>query len=203
MRVLNSPSTVVLSALLSVTRMSGRKHFDSNVYGAISGSVVYRTGQVCSNRNTSAFSAKDGCTVDGVGFAVVDTSRKYPFNQFTELELYGRFGYIDNITSSTVIFPPLNAFPCLNMLVMPPSCVQTPHCHPSLRVGMVVDGKGVCVTKTRMHRLRCGDVFAIHADEVHNFVVGKKSAMTLVTYHPHARGPTSDENIILENAFFK
>ena len=72
----------------------------------------------------------------------------------------------------------------------PPHTQQTPHTHPSLRVGLVVRGAGQCVTPNDRTPLEPGRVFIIRADGLHCFHTNT-SELLIVAYHPDSDfGPT-------------
>jgi len=62
------------------------------------------------------------------------------------IEGLGRLRYIDGCTDSLIIPPVVLGDPCLNLLHIPPGTRQTSHTHPSIRLGMIVSGRGLCVT---------------------------------------------------------
>ncbi len=106
------------------------------------------------------------------------------------IENRGRLRYIDGCTDSLLIPPVVRGDPCLNLLHLPPNTRQTPHTHPSLRVGLVVRGAGVCVTDEGQTPLSRGTVFIIPADGLHCFHTDD-AELLVVAYHPDSDfGPT-------------
>src|SRR5262249_47328547 len=85
------------------------------------------------------------------------------------IEPTGRLRYIDGCTDSLLIPPVLRGDPCLNLLHLPPSTRQTPHTHPSLRIGLVVRGTGRCMTPMGAVALAPGLAFVLRAGAVHCF----------------------------------
>lgn len=81
------------------------------------------------------------------------------------IETEGRLKYIDGCTDSLLIPPVKKGDPCLNHLHFPPHITQTPHTHPSVRVGIVHNGYGVCVTPWGSVVLKPGMVFIIHENQ--------------------------------------
>ena len=59
------------------------------------------------------------------------------------LEDRGRLTYIDGCSDSLLVYPPRMGDPCLNHLHFPGDVLQTQHTHPSIRMGIVMSGKGV------------------------------------------------------------
>ena len=110
------------------------------------------------------------------------------------IEETGRLKYIDGCTDSLLVPPVMLGDPCLNLLYFPPGINQTQHTHPSMRVGMVVRGNGVCVTPRETIPLFAGQVFVIPAEGLHSFAT-KRSAMTVIAYHPDSDyGPTHENH---------
>lgn len=70
------------------------------------------------------------------------------------LEERGRLRYIDGCTDSLLVPPVRLGDPCLNGLWFPMGTEQTGHTHPRVRIGMVVRGRGRCVTQWGEHQLR-------------------------------------------------
>lgn len=99
------------------------------------------------------------------------------------LENYGRLKYIDGCTDSILIHPIKKGDACLNALYFPKNINQSPHTHPSIRIGIVSDGQGFAVTKDYVSPLKKGDVFVIQDNEIHNFET-KDSGMVVIAYHP-------------------
>ena len=62
------------------------------------------------------------------------------------LELAGRLRYIDGCDDTLLVCPPRLGEPCLNHLHIPPRTDQTPHTHPSVRIGVILRGTGECRT---------------------------------------------------------
>jgi len=107
------------------------------------------------------------------------------------LEERGRLRYIDGCTDSLLVPPVRLGDPCLNGLWFPLLTQQTTHTHPSVRIGMVVRGRGRCVTDEDDYELRPGMRFLIHADGDHRFETPSDSGLTVVAWHPDSDcGPT-------------
>lgn len=107
------------------------------------------------------------------------------------LEERGRLRYIDGCTDSLLVPPVRLGDPCLNGLWFPMLTRQTTHTHPSVRIGMVVRGRGRCVTDEDIYELRPGMMFLIHADGDHRFETPSDSGLTVIAWHPDTDcGPT-------------
>ena len=128
------------------------------------------------------------------------------------LESKGRLKYIDGCTDSCILQPVKFGDPCLNALYFPKGIDQTPHTHPSMRVGIVASGSGVCVTPWEEIPLTTGMVFIIHEEGdwvkrknksgrghtnavagTHSFRTDKEE-MVVVAYHPDSDFGPKDED---------
>jgi quercetin dioxygenase-like cupin family protein len=141
------------------------------------------------------FSAPGATTVHGNGAAGIVVSRLGYDGFFSiggPVEQRGRLKYIDGCTDSLLIPPVMMGDACLNLLYFPPGVRQTHHTHPSMRVGMVIRGRGECTTPAGPIPLVPGRVFVIPADGIHGFVT-YDSEMAVIAYHPDSDyGPTHE-----------
>jgi hypothetical protein len=78
-----------------------------------------------------------------------------------EIEKEGRLKYIDGCTDSLLIPPVKMGNPCFNHLHFPSEIDQTPHTHPSHRIGIVAKGNGLCKTPFGNVELKEGMIFII------------------------------------------
>jgi len=107
------------------------------------------------------------------------------------IEAIGRLKYIDGCTDSLLLSPMKLGDPCFNALYFPPSINQTSHTHPSLRAGLVVSGRGECVTPAQTIPLEPDTAFVIETNGVHCFRTFSDQGMVVVAYHPESDfGPT-------------
>lgn len=123
------------------------------------------------------------------------------------LESSGRLCYIDGCSDSLLIYPPRQGDPSLNALYFPAGIDQTFHIHPSVRLGVVVDGEGfsnVMVDGKEVEMpLKTGDMFCIEERETHRFRT-TTSHMTVVPYHPDGDwGPTDHNHTMLNRTYIK
>jgi hypothetical protein len=110
------------------------------------------------------------------------------------VEEKGRLNYIDGCTDSLLVPPVMLGDPCVNLLYFPAGIHQTQHTHPSMRVGIVVSGSGVCVTPAGTIPLVPGKAFIIHAEGLHSFTTHDRS-MRVIAYHPDSDfGPTHENH---------
>lgn len=161
-----------------------------------------------------------GCVVDdgfrtggdATGFAVVVSSYRGMRAVGGPIEETGRLKYIDGCTDSLLIPPVKLGDPCLNLLHFPKGIAQSMHTHPSVRIGMVVRGRGMCITPFGEAPLWPGMIFVIHpADgKTATGVDGQQhpvgahcfhttdSEMAIVAFHPDSlTGPTDEDHPML------
>lgn len=120
------------------------------------------------------------------------------FLTFGKIEVHGRLKYINGCTDSLLIPPIKMGDPCLNLLYFPPQTDQTMHTHPSDRIGMILSGRGECVTEDERGRvvtpLRPGMLFCIHTGGRHKFLT-RQTPMRVLAYHPDSDfGPTDEDH---------
>lgn len=111
-----------------------------------------------------------------------------------QIEDKGRLRYIDGCRDTLLIPPILQGDPCLNALYFPPAIRQTPHTHPSVRVGIVAKGHGECVTPQKVFPLNEGQAFIIAPEALHSFNTFD-AEMIVIAYHPDSDfGPTHENH---------
>lgn len=140
------------------------------------------------------FSLPGTGTLFGEGQGIVITRLGYQgmFSIGGPIESVGRLRYIDGCRDSLLIPPVMKGDPCLNALYFPPRIQQTQHFHPSIRIGMIVSGKGECLTESEVIPLMPGQVFVIPSGELHSFRT-TDSPMIVCVYHPDSDcGPTDE-----------
>lgn len=129
---------------------------------------------------------------EGAGIVVTRTGFRGLFSLGGPIEPSGRLRYIDGCTDSLLIPPVLRGDACLNALYFPPGVDQTEHTHPTVRIGLVVSGRGECLTPAAQYALEPGLPFLIPAGELHRFRT-QSEGMVVVAYHPDSDfGPTHE-----------
>ncbi len=119
----------------------------------------------------------------GKGIIVTRIGFKGMFNIGGAIENEGRLRYIDGCRDTLLIPPLLKGNPCLNALYFPKSITQTPHTHPSVRVGIVAEGSGECVMPQGKFLLEKGRAFIIAPEALHSFNT-YDDEMIVIAYHP-------------------
>ena len=118
------------------------------------------------------------------------------------IEAPGRLKYIDGCSDTLLLAPPVKGDPCLNYLYVPPHVDQTPHTHPSVRVGCVTGGAGRCITAVELIELVPGTIFVLPRDELHSFHTAGQH-MQVVVYHPDLDfGPTDEVHPMINRTVF-
>ena len=122
-------------------------------------------------------------------------------------EKNGRLSYIDGCTDSLLVMPPRLGDPCLNYLHFPMGIDQTQHLHPSIRMGIVIGGKGEAFQKPEGKRegweedLSKGMMFCLEEGEVHSFRTAE-NYMDIIAYHPDSDfGPTDTNHPMLNRTY--
>ena len=101
------------------------------------------------------FALPEGGSVQGGAGLVIALSGYHGLRQIGgPLEAVGRLRYIDGCSDTLLISPPRLGESCLNHLHIPPQTDQTPHTHPSVRIGVIMGGTGECRTPDGVHPLR-------------------------------------------------
>jgi mannose-6-phosphate isomerase-like protein (cupin superfamily) len=115
------------------------------------------------------------------------------------IEEQGRLAYMNGCTDTGLLMPYRLGDPCLNGLFFPPGILQTPHHHPSHRIGAVLDGQGQCMNDLGdVIPMRPGDFFIIPAGSIHHFETTDKP-MRIIAFHPDSEfGPTDERHQMLE-----
>ena len=134
----------------------------------------------------------------GCGLAVTARSHRGLFSVGGPIESSGRLKYIDGCSDTVLVPPSVRGDPCLNLLHLPPGVVQTDHDHPSLRVGVILEGAGRCVVADgSVEVLSPGVIFVLEAGSTHRFETGAQP-LRLVAWHPDSdHGPTDDDHPML------
>jgi hypothetical protein len=119
------------------------------------------------------------------------------------IESEGRLRYIDGCHDTLLIPPLLKGDPCLNALYFPTLIKQTPHTHPSVRIGLVAKGNGECVTPNGIFPLPEGSAFIIAPEALHSFNTYDEK-MIVIAYHPDSNfGATHEDHPMVNRTMVK
>lgn len=141
------------------------------------------------------FALPEGGAVQGGAGLVIALSGYRGLRQIGgPLEPVGRLRYIDGCSDTLLISPPRLGEPCLNHLHIPPHTDQTPHTHPSARIGVIMAGSGECRTPEGVYPLRPGMGWYIPTGCRHSFFT-REAALDVVAWHPDSDfGPRDDDH---------
>lgn len=134
----------------------------------------------------------------GEAFIIVAPKTENRPEQAIKIPSSGAYQYIDGCTDSLLVPPIFKGDDCLNALYFPPNTHQTLHTHPSLRLGYILEGSGVCQwedeeEEVRMEVLSPGDYFWLNAETKHCFETSKDK-LTVIAYHPDSDVGMTNEN---------
>lgn len=138
----------------------------------------------------------EGSVTTGLVISRQGEARAYPRSKVGPLEASGRLRYIDGCSDSLIFCPPKKGEPALNHLHIPVEIHQTPHFHPSDRIGVIARGAGVCYEhpKATEHVIKTGDM--INVDLSNKIEVPLSPGMgwlieegTVHSFHTHERKP--------------
>ena len=142
-------------------------------------------------------------TLEGQGRGIVITRFNH-FGLFSlggPVEAEGRLRYIDGCTDTLIIPPTRIGDPCLNLLFIPRGTQQTNHTHPSSRMGIVIDGEGICRTPTEDTLIKSGTIFHIPENCQHSFHTDNHH-LKVIAYHPDSDCGPDDQNHPMVNRTF-
>lgn len=119
------------------------------------------------------------------------------------LEASGRLRYVDGCSDTLLVCPPRLGEPCLNHLHIPAHTRQSVHTHPTLRLGVIARGTGLCHTAYGEVALRPGLGWLIPAGLTHGFSTGTQ-ALDVFAWHPDSDfGPTDADHPMLNRTCLK
>jgi quercetin dioxygenase-like cupin family protein len=119
------------------------------------------------------------------------------------VEHKGRLSYIDGCSDSLLVYPPRMGDPSLNLLYFPKNINQSFHTHPSIRIGLVISGKGYACLNDDELDLTAGSMFMLDEQELHRFRT-EDEEMRIIAYHPDGDwGPTDQNHTMLNRTYIK
>lgn len=108
------------------------------------------------------------------------------------VEAHGRLTYIDNCRSTLLVSPARLGDPCLNLLTFPPGTLQSQHIHPTIRIGVVISGKGHCITPEGKFPLAPRQWFFLNEGAQHSFE-SSNEGLSVIAFHPDSDWGPSDQ----------
>jgi len=197
------------SSMFGVTSELGRSEISSTHYGFVfEGEFQLRRKGFPTLTLVSGmhFCCPGAFQLDGQGRAVAIERKGYRglFSVGGPVETRGRLSYIDGCTTSLLAQPARMGEPCLNLLCFPPQTVQTEHTHPTLRMGLVYSGSGLCLSKGKeLCALKPGQTFFIEEGFSHSFHT-QDQQLSIIAFHPDTDwGPTDQQHPMLNRTYMK
>lgn len=142
----------------------------------------------------------DLCSPGGRILLINMPGKDFPFSLGGPIEPHGRLRYIDGCTDSLLVPPWRRGEPCLNHLHIPPGVEQTMHTHPSDRIGLVMSGRGQCVSPDGTTDLHAGMIWRIPAGGLHRFRTDA-DAIQIIAFHPDSDfGPADEDHPMLNRS---
>jgi mannose-6-phosphate isomerase-like protein (cupin superfamily) len=148
-------------------------------------------------------SINDELTVDGHGAVIELLGYNMTEESITVVNprVPGNLSYIDGCSNSCTIPPPRNGEPCLNYLYFPKGINQTFHTHPSVRIGMILEGEGWADVEDKKYKLSKGNIFLLDRFTNHRFRTDN-SSMSLIAFHPDSEdGPKDEKNPMISRTY--
>jgi len=139
----------------------------------------------------SGKSAVSGMSGSGMLISISDYNGMFQIGG--PVEAKGRLTYIDGCSDTLLVCPPRLGEPCLNHLHIPPNTDQTAHTHPSVRIGVILRGRGECRTPEGSFVLQPGMGWIIRAGGLHSFHTSDDS-LDVIAWHPDSDFGPTDEN---------
>lgn len=119
------------------------------------------------------------------------------------VEATGRLSYIDGCSDTLLVCPPRLGEPCLNHLHIPAGTDQSEHTHPSIRLGAILSGRGVCRTGGHEIALAPGAVWAIEEGCAHSFAT-REHALDVIAWHPDSDfGPRDEDHPMVNRTILR
>lgn len=128
----------------------------------------------------------------GRGLVMTRMSEHGLFTMGGPLEHHGRLRAKHGGTDTLLLAPTCWGDACLNLSVLPPETREPMHSHASVRVGVVVSGRGFCVSEAQSLQLEAGMAFCVPPGMSHGLQT-EGQGLHFVTYQPNSSfGPTDD-----------
>jgi quercetin dioxygenase-like cupin family protein len=199
--------TVFEDATVTVTGLTGDVEFGCDGSGTTFVAVAEGEMWLGQGRHHYRLTAGMYACVPGGGdiagrgcHALVVNARQYDgiFAVAGPLETQGRLKYMDGCTDTGLLQPLRLGDPCLNGLFFPPGISQRRHYHPSHRIGLVLDGGGMCEhDDDKQTPMQAGGLFIIPAHCWHRFETTDRP-MRIIAFHPDSEfGPTDESHQML------
>lgn len=200
----NSETKITEKLNCTVRTFSGRYQntSQSTKYIIMSGELkspsIAASGHIAAVINSQVDVNGSGLEIETIGFSALEQK----LCVFTP-GIPGQLSYIDGCSNSNLIDPPRNGEPCLNYLFFPQQICQSFHTHPSVRIGLVLSGRGVACVGNETYELTPGTSFVLNRHAIHRFST-TDSHMSLAVFHPDSEdGPRDEFNPMKSRTYLK
>lgn len=137
----------------------------------------------------------------GMGVLIERVGFRGMFQLGGPIEDRGRLAYIDGCNDTLLIGPLVKGDPCLNHLHFPAGIRQTSHTHPTVRIGIVAKGRGICVTPEETYDLTPGLCWCLPVGGEHCFFTDAET-MDIIAWHPDSdTGPWRDDHPMVNRTY--
>ena len=189
--------------------LDGSRTFDDvglSVYGTVvDGHATVRAPGIVAELQAGGFFGLPGpCEVTCAGRTMVIERLGYrAVPSLGRIEAKGRLAYIDGCSDTVLCTPARLGDPVLNHLHFPAHTDQTVHIHPSVRLGVVIRGRGIAFGVGWEEPLEPGTAFLLVEHERHAFRTMDQS-MDVIAFHPDSDwGPTDAAHPMLNRTYLR
>lgn len=189
--------------VLDIKRLTPGQSMEFTPHGT---DYVMLAGATLKGTNAAVFHATAACTMtdpysircEDDEYAVVIT---YPGLRLQDSTItvidphsQGNLSYMDGGTNTNAINPSRSGDPVINYVFFPKGMVQTPHVHPSHRLGFCIRGKGQTDLINQTVKMERGDLFYMGRMELHHFLTPDDDCVLFVFAPDSETGPTDEFN---------
>lgn len=181
----------------------------TTVYGAVvDGQTSVQAAGISATLDAGCYFALPGpCNIvsDGHTMVIERFGYRAPAS-LGRIEERGRLVYIDGCSDTILCSPPRSGDPVLNHLHFPAGTRQSVHLHPSIRLGVVLRGRGMAFGPGRgqpwEEPLEPGTAFLLSEHEQHAFRTFANESMDIVAFHPDSDwGPTDAAHPMINRTY--
>lgn len=182
----------------------------TTIYGVVvDGQASFRAAGMSATLDAGGYFALPGpCHVTGDGHVMVIERFGYrAVPSLGRIEQRGRLVYIDGCSDTILCSPARAGDPVLNHLHFPAGTRQSVHLHPTIRLGVVVRGRGVAfgpgsAAAPWEEPLEPGTAFLLSEHELHAFRTFAGEPMDVVAFHPDSDwGPTDATHPMINRTY--
>lgn len=205
-RQIDMTHTMYPSALYKISLKDGSFALPkySTAYGIVlDGEVAVEEGRLIARALEYFCVTKDDSSLRIRGRAVIFVRHGFRGQRMVggPIESSGRLTYIDNCSDTLLVYPPRFGDPSMSLLSFPAKIEQRFHIHPSIRLGVIVRGRGIAETAEGEFPLEPGVAFCVREKEVHRFIT-ESEGLDAISFHPEGDwGPTDENHALLNRTY--